>query len=316
MTVTDAPPGEVAPASVPTVVPADGEGGAAEEVPPLRPPTPLAVLVLRGALAMLALLLLAMVANLMVFSRLEHRLAQIHRYDAFRNELANGVGPVGGTQSSGALLTAATPIAYLQIPRLHVSEVVGEGTTSADLQLGPGHQRNTAFPGEKGVSVIMGRQAAFGGPFGAIGSLRKGDKVLVTTQVGATTYRVKDVRHPGSTYQAVPSGTARLILESASGTPFAPSSVVYVDADTTSAAPASPVPSITLSSSEKAFGVDAGGLTSLSFSLELLIVVMLGGLWSWHRWGMVRTWIVVAPAVVLAAYLVSMQATRLLPNLL
>lgn len=279
-------------------------------------PTPLGTLIARGALTMVALLLLTMVANLMVFSRLEHRLAQIHRYDAFRNALANGVAPVGGIRANGTLLSSGTPIAYLQIPRIHVAEVVGEGTTSPDLMSGPGHLRNTAFPGQQGVSVIMGRQAAFGGPFGSIGSLRKGDKVIVTTGVGETTYKVKDVRHPGSTYQALGSGTSRLILESASGTPFAPSTTVFVDADTTSAAPDSPVPSVTLSRSEKAFGVDASGLTGLSFSLELLIVVMLGGLWSWHRWGVVRTWIVVAPAAVLAAYLVSMQATRLLPNLL
>ena len=60
----------------------------------------------------------------------------------------------------------------------------------------------TAGLGDPGNSVVVGRRAAFGAPFGKIGSLRRGAEILVTTAQGQSVYRVSQVAtttlYPGS----------------------------------------------------------------------------------------------------------------------
>ncbi|MFD0572399.1 sortase [Kitasatospora gansuensis] len=62
----------------------------------------------------------------------------------------------------------------MEIPQLGLREVIREGSTGEVLAAGPGHRRDTAMPGQAGSSVLLGRQAGFGGPFGSIGQLRTG----------------------------------------------------------------------------------------------------------------------------------------------
>jgi LPXTG-site transpeptidase (sortase) family protein len=88
-------------------------------------------------------------------------------------------------------------MAVLEIPALDLHEVVFEGTTSGVLQDGPGHRRDTVFPGQEGTSVIMGRQATYGGPFGRLDVLQPGEPFTITTGQGAHTYHVTGVRREG-----------------------------------------------------------------------------------------------------------------------
>jgi LPXTG-site transpeptidase (sortase) family protein len=284
----------------------------------------LAGYVLRAALLSLAVIALGLVFYLTILSALVHTTRQALQFSRFRSELAAGTAPTGQMDQSGRhLLALSTPVALLDIPSLGVHEVVAEGTTPEVLTLGPGHRRDTPLPGQPGTSVIMGRQAAFGGPFRHIHALRRGATIKVTIGFGnnVATFRVIDVRHPGNPRPPLlHSGAARLTLVTASGTPFAPSGLVYVDADLASAVePASPVvissPS-QLGAAEAANASDTSTVWALILWLEALLMVALGAVWSWHRWGHRQTWMVFVPVTLLVAYYVSDQITRLLPNLL
>jgi LPXTG-site transpeptidase (sortase) family protein len=279
---------------------------------------------LRVALMMVAILTIGLVLFLTVLGGLQHQALQEREYAHFRAELAAGTAPTGQTDSSGThLLTLGTPVALLQIPSIHVDEVVGEGTTSQVLIAGPGHRRDTPLPGQPGTSVIFGREAAYGGPFKRIHDLKVGSTIKVTVGFGTNveTFKVIDVRTAGDPRPpALISGAARLTLVTAYGTPYLPDGLLYVDANLTSRVePASPLllssPSQLLSS-EAAGAVDTSTLWELIFWLQGLLIVTAGACWAWRSWGHKQTWIVFAPLALLVGYFVSDQIARLLPNVL
>ncbi|NHA00350.1 hypothetical protein G5V59_10155 [Nocardioides sp. W3-2-3] len=59
-------------------------------------------------------------------------------------------------------------------PRLDVEQVVVEGTAPGDLFAGPGHLRSTVLPGQAGTSLVYGRAATYGGPFGRLDEPARG----------------------------------------------------------------------------------------------------------------------------------------------
>jgi sortase A len=64
----------------------------------------------------------------------------------------------------------------LSIPRIGLSAVVIEGTSSRSLLLGPGHMTGSAIPGSDGNSVIAGHRDTF---FRHLQNLRAGDAIYV-----------------------------------------------------------------------------------------------------------------------------------------
>ena len=56
--------------------------------------------------------------------------------------------------SLAADIPPGTPVARLVIPRLGLDEIVLEGVDGNSLNAGPGHLTGSAFPGERGNSVI------------------------------------------------------------------------------------------------------------------------------------------------------------------
>jgi LPXTG-site transpeptidase (sortase) family protein len=293
--------------------PEQAPGAAGDEFGPVR-------FVGRVALTLVAVITLSLVVYVTLLSGLEHRAAQSHQFAQFRKALAFGTAPVGQTDSSGKLLAFGTPVALLEIPAIHVKQVVGESTTSEVLTKGPGHRRDTPLPGQAGTSVIMGRQAAFGGPFKHLHDLKPGAKITVVTGLGTSTFKVIDVRHAGDPIPPpLASGAGRLTLITAAGTSFMPRGLVLVDADLTSR-PLASAPSVlgygSLQSSERANAGDTSTLWALVFWLEALVLVAVGTVWSWQRWGHYQTWIVFFPLTAVVGYFVSDQFVRLLPNLL
>jgi LPXTG-site transpeptidase (sortase) family protein len=278
----------------------------------------MAAVVGRGELVIVALIALGFLAHLTVISRFEHNAAQVRLYARFRDQLANGVAPLGQVSDSGRLLANGTPMALLEIPRLHLREVVSEATTSAVLTQGPGHQRNTPFPGQPGTSVVDGRAAAYGGPFGGLRELKAGDPITVTTGEGTAHFKVVDIRDDGGPgAPPLPAGTARLTLVTARGLPFMPVGVTRVDADLVGTPlAASPMPVTTVPRSELPLGTQTDSLYALVLWLEALVVVAVLGIWSWRRWSPVRTWIIGFPVGALVLYYVFGQVVRLFPNLL
>jgi len=252
----------------------------------------------------------------LLFGAVQESRSQSVMYAKFRQELAGEVAPIGAPIRSG------TPVALLEIPRLGLRDVVVEGTSSGDLLKGPGHRADSPLPGEAGVSVLYGRGATFGAPFGRLQKLQVGDAITVVDGAGTFQYTVKDVRRAGSPLpQPVGAGASRLTLATAAAHGWrailAPSAPLYVDADMTGAATAEPGgrPS-EVPASEKLMAVDSGALNSLVHWLALFGISAAAAAWAFARWGRWQTWIVAAPTVGATLWLVSETAMKLLPNAL
>jgi len=95
--------------------------------------------------------------------------------------------------AEGRLPPEGSPVAVLEIPALHLLDAVVQGTDAQDLRSGPGHMPTTALPGEPGNAVIAGRRATFGAPFGAIGSLKRGQLIKVVDGYGTYRYEVTKI---------------------------------------------------------------------------------------------------------------------------
>ena len=287
-----------------------------EPLPPLTPRRMFA----RAALATAALGCAVIAVHLGAISGLQQRAAQARAFDDFREQLAIGTAPIGPTDNNGVLLALGAPVAHLSIPSLDMEQIVGEGTTSDVLFDGPGHRRDTPLPGQEGTSVIMGRRALFGGPFGGLGSLEPGDQMIVTTGQGQFTFEVTGIRRDGDPSPGrAPAGAARLTLITAAGAPFLPEGALRVDAALTGGAvggAARPFTSTTLPMSERLMEADPGTVWALVMWLQLLIVVLVAAVWSWHRWGRAQTWITFAAPVLLIVIAASGEAARLLPNVM
>jgi sortase A len=274
----------------------------------------------RGGLLSLAALLLGVTAQLLLFSGAQEHSAQHASFDALRNQLALGTTPVSQADDQGRLLAPGTPVALLDIPALNLTQVVLEGTDSTVMTDGPGHRRDTPLPGQSGTSVLMGRAAAYGGPFGHLADLAEGDTFTVTTGQGKAKYQVVDVRRAGDPAPAaVASGKGRLVLVTATGPHYMPAGVLRVDADLISApfqTPAAVIRSGTLPDSEEPLARPDGVPWPLVMWLQALLLAAVAAVWTWHRWGRHQTWIVFAPVVAVLGLQVATRTTELLPNLL
>jgi sortase A len=89
-----------------------------------------------------------------------------------------------------AQLHPGAPFGRIVIGRLGISQVVVQGTSSGDLQRGPGHYATTSVPGLKRVTAIAGHRTTFGAPFRHIDNLRAGDLIALQLPYGTFSYRV------------------------------------------------------------------------------------------------------------------------------
>lgn len=268
---------------------------------------------------LVGVILLGFVIQVVGVSHLRHERDQGLLYDEFRYSLANATAPVAQVDKEGRLFPLGTPIALIDIPTLSVSEVVVEGTSSRTMLSGPGHRRDTVLPGQAGASVVMGRQAAYGGPFGAISSLKKGDKILATTGQGVSTYTVATVRYAGDPQPAALAAKAgRLTLVSAAGPAYLADGVVRVDADLTSTAFATPAPALlvgSLTDAETPLASDSTGWLPLLLILELAAVAIFLFTMALKLWGRWHTWVVALPVSLVIGSTIGEQLVVLLPNL-
>lgn len=296
--------------------------------PPRRPPRPAVFYApltpgqafVRSALALIAALILAFVVYILAISPITHLSAQQQLRDTYRAELAEGTAPVSEGDYDNVLLDDGAPVGILTIPRLGVHEVIAEGTSSSVLKLGPGHRRDTVLPGQMGVSVVMGRAAAFGGPFGRLQSLEPGDRIEVRTGQGLQKFTVMGLRYAGDPTPPVPvAGESRLILLTARGAPYMPTGIAYIDAKLVGKAQpagARQTTPLTLATTATPLATDTSTVWALVFALQFLVVAEIAAVWSFRRVGPQKTWIVFVPVLLLASLFVADQTSRLLPNLL
>jgi sortase A len=297
-------------------------GGRYSGAPSTRPPIVLTrrELITRNSLAVLSVLILGLVINIFVLGNLQHSASQQQLTNTFRVQLSDATAPVSEGDFEKVLLADGVPVALIDIPSIGVHEVIVEGTSSSVLKAGPGHRRDTVLPGQAGVSVIMGRAAAYGGPFSRLQELKPGDPFSVITGQGKQTFEVMGLRYAGDpSPAAMTAGSSRIILETARGPAFVPTGVVRVDAQLTSTVQPSgqrQTTFATLAAADRELATDTRTIWALVFALQFLILIEVALVWAYVRMGLQRTWVVFVPLFLLAGLLVADQVTSLLPNLL
>lgn len=262
----------------------------------------------RRGVQVFALTAVAFVLFALVFSGLAHARSQIGLQREFRAELASNAAAVGGAIPTGA------PIAIVTARNIGLHEVVVQGSRSSQLRQGPGHVVGTPLPGQPGNAVVAGRRTMYGGPFGHLGSLQRGDRLKVTTGEGNSTYQVSSVQHlpvaNGSFVQD--HGDNRLTLFTSDSRWSANGRLVV-----TATLVGNPYPPTTLS---RTLDADGLGLTGerdaapyMLVWLQLLALAALAAAYAASRWSASRTWLVFTPVLALTLWLFFESATRLLP---
>jgi sortase A len=271
--------------------------------------------VLSSAFTMIAIVCIWAAVQMLFLSSVSQNRAQDLLYDQFRHELGGATAPLG------PVVPVGDPVALLTIPSIGLEQVVVEGTASGDLLVGPGHRRDTVLPGQVGSSVVYGRAATYGGPFGDLTDLQPGDKIEVVVSQGRKVFRVSGVRRAGDPLpQPVADGAARLTLVTAEGSgrlgALAPDSVVYVDADAKKgfSAPSGRAPAVP--QSEQSMEGDNSALPLLALCLALLLAVTLGVIAARQRWSTALVWVVATPLVIALSWVTTDVVMRLLPNLI
>jgi len=295
-------------------------GGAPAPLPGASPR--LVTQVLPTTTVLLAIVLLAFVLEVTVLGAVRHSRNQEIAYTELRSDFANALGATGQLDQDGKPLVLGTPIALLNIPSIGLREVVLEGTTSGVLASGPGHRRDTVFPGQPGTSVIFGRQAGYGGPFRQVAGLEVGASIEVVTGQSAETikYEVTQIRYAGDADEVSTDPKAgRLTLVTGEGPLFMAENAVRVDAQLVSAplpAPGFAFGPSALDGSEQAMAGDDSGALELFLWAQLLLICALGIAWLATRWGRWQSWIVGVPVLGAIGLQVAHLSAQLLPNLL
>lgn len=281
------------------------------------------------ALTLLAVVILGFVGYLYGLSGIQEARAQTNLYGQLRGELGQALAPTGpaipGHPASPSSLAAVPgdPVAILSIPAIGITNmVVVEGTSPENLTLGPGHLRDTPFPGQAGVSVIFGRRATFGGPFGSLPLLQKGAVINTFTSEGEARYQVIAVSDSSKPvpFSSIPN---QLLLVTADSRIF-PAHYIEVEAkflDDINAGSVSTTPFPesgyfpTVSSAETPLGRNFYALIpAMAWAIALAAAAALGSFLAgrWQRW---PAWIATVPVLVAILWNLYECLSALLPNL-
>jgi sortase A len=259
-----------------------------------------------ASLLLLAVLIVGFVAYLLGVSGIQEAGAQSRLYTTLAAQLGQDIGPLGPTSPGAA-------VAVMDIPSIGMRDlVVVEGTSPENLTLGPGHLRNTPLPGQLGLSVIYGRRATFGAPFGRLDLLEPGAQIITITQQGKSVYKVVaigDSQHP-----VKDTKLNRLALLTSSSTEV-PSYYLEVDADLVSAVHNGPVQMPVIGPTEQALAGDSGALVlTMTWGLALALVAV-GGSFAAARWSPWPVYLILAPAALAIVWNLYENLAALLPNL-
>ncbi len=256
-------------------------------------------------LSLLGVFLLGFLGYLYGLAGIQEARAQSTAYATLRNELGNQVAPLGPT-------TPGNPVAILNIPAAGIRNmVVVEGTSPENLELGPGHVRDTPLPGQAGVSEIFGRRATFGAPFGRLLALRRGDRLTVTTGQGIAHYTV--VARGSSSRLVEDPAPNRLLLVTACSA-YVPTSYCYADADLTSAPQQDPGGRPPITAAEAPLSGDQSVLAlSMIWALALVIVSAAATLAA-ARWSAGLAYLAAAPLILAVLWNLYQSLAALLPN--
>jgi sortase A len=108
-----------------------------------------------------------------------------------------------------------SPVGRIRIPRIGASFVVVKGTSTSDLESGPGIYGETVFPGMAGTTAIAGHRTTYLAPFRHVDQLRAGSRIMLNMPYAHFIYTVigKQVVAPTDVRAAVGNvGYSRLVL--------------------------------------------------------------------------------------------------------
>jgi sortase A len=214
---------------------------------------------------------------------------------------SRGLVPSIGTATDGQ------PIAIIQIPRIGVDFVVVQGTDGADLERGPGHYVNTAFPGNPGNAAIAGHRTTYLHPFYDLDALAPGDPIFVTTTQGRFRYDVTRTQVVRPTDVAVLDATATPTLTLTTCNPrYSASTRMVVTADlVTAAATGAARPGV---APPAAILPASGGSRAGALIWGTACLVVVAGVWLAHR-RYRRRWVYAGGLVVVLAMLLPLFAS-------
>jgi len=90
--------------------------------------------------------------------------------------------------SSGQQIREGGLVGKVEIPKLHLSAVVFQGTNDAVLDRGVGHMEHSALPGQAGNVVLAAHRDSY---FRSLKDIQAGDQITVTTEDGPRDYKVE-----------------------------------------------------------------------------------------------------------------------------
>jgi sortase A len=226
----------------------------------------------------------------------------------FKTTLHNARAAIGGPIAVG------TPVARLDIPRIGVHQVVVEGTGVDQLRKGPGHLPVSPLPGQVGNAVIGGHRVAWGGPFGSLDALRRGDTVRAITGQGSFSYHVVESKTLSHTDLAPLKASTdnRLTLVTASDLSGSHRRVVVALLDG-KAQPAPAGKPTVLSASQGGLVGNDGALPAIGLWLEVLALAAAGTVVLYRKMPRWSSYLITTPVVLAALWLVYENLSRLLP---
>jgi sortase A len=259
-----------------------------------------------SSLLLAALFLLGFVVYLYGLSGISEDRTQNTVFKSFAGVLSSATAPLGAT-------TEGDPVAVMNIPALGLTDViVVEGTSTRDLNRGPGHVIASALPGQTGVSVLYGKSVTFGAPFQHLMRLRRGDLITVATGQGIARYRVEsfgDNNHPA------PDPTRNRLVLMTGNSISPPSVAVQVTADLVSTPQANPGGRPSVPANQQILAADATEtLLPLFLWSQLLLLVSIGGSLTARYWSRWPAYLCVAPVVIAVTWNVYENLAGLLPN--
>jgi sortase A len=232
------------------------------------------------------------------------------------------------------------PVGVLAIPALGINQAVVEGVGSSQTVSGPGHVPGTAGLGQPSNAAVVGRNAGYGGVFGRLSQLKRGDRVLTATTEGQSIYVVRRVAAvtigSGATTPGVapPSGaTARsnetptvtldtlyrhtsdnrlTLITSASAVPWNGSRAIEVTA-ILRGKPYVATPQAARNSSQLGNTGESGAWAELVLSLQALAVIAVGAVLLYRRCTVRSAYLLSTAPLVAFTVLAAEAISRLLP---
>ncbi len=225
-------------------------------------------------------------------------------------------GHAGLATLTGHVPPEGKAVAILDVPALHLDQVVVEGTSATDLTAGPGLMPGSALPGTPGNTVIAGRRYLYGKPFSTLGSLKRGETLQIVSSYGTFTYKVlgTHVVEPGQSDPVAPTEDNRLTLVTSNAS-LAPSARVVAEASLVSQPVDVHVSAIGLPpASERALSGNPGSLVPAILWAFALLVALGATVRLYRRWR--KTWptyLMTTPVLVALAVLVFQNLAHLMP---